>query len=1155
MHLDLPSPTYRLDGTHFAHLQQLRRSLSRSPSKPSRFQLHKSDSPRSPISPLALARAFSPKAHKPTSPIKTFSESSFGQAVPPKKKFTLRRSTANFKASPRTRQNSKSPRRNVLGDSPTGGNSTTPFYTRIAFGQENDTPARPSSSDSLESMDTDCRMFGLNDKPINFEFAQRRPDLSPGAPVKSSPLKRNDGVMNLSGTPTGFSPVAKRRSLQSVSNLGNDFESIFDQVTKRDNIHTVQSPMEDETTMNGFDFSTPINPSQSPVRRATSLRKSTVMQRNANSPRPKPAFDGEFAMPGLAASKSRNRMSLDGAIGQSTTPTQTPFRKSTFDAGRMGLPTPFVRSTAGASQPHPLSHAHTPSSTTSSVGGFTPMAPPRAPHFAAPPGRLNQSHQFSRSLPIGVPRPHAPEGEHDSFDTPFKSVQQAPVAFSTGLMSKKNRNADEPANVYVMPDTPSKRQSFPPAQADRTDVIDTPLVKRGGSLFGDWNRPQPQFGTTSTPFSAHVSKLSTESFGKGTSIFGNMSGSLQRRGSIVSVDGDDDLPDSQSPTANRTMVDTMADNDASVDDMPPTPTKGHGASSRRSKESSLRRKTFRSRPTIGDDTFAAPEVANDFNCKSSPNTVAAASHDKSTSRPREHLKSTDYDPTSVQASLARDRFLRRTKTLGRPSPLSQQILRTAFLPFSSEANANQPLASIISFGSSSPGSPGLNSSFQPTEQNRLSIAGNRRGSMNFNSSVSTFPPATPTTPRDHSVFFAENKGAIPIGLTKNDVDEAISSRFHEVKELDGGEGEFSKVYRVSQPVQGTTSNSPAGSQVWVVKKSKKPYTGKGDRERKMREVEILYALRGNEHVLHVNDHWEANSHLYIQTEYCEGGNLRRFLDTVGYSSRLDDFRIWKILLELSQVSYSRIYIRPVLTMLKGLTFIHNSGYIHLDLKPANILIDFGGSLKIADFGLASSWPAPKGIDGEGDRHYLAPEALCGRFDKPADVFALGMMLTEIAGNCVIPENGTYWTKLRSGEFEHVLPSLTWSADSSTLSRDGNGDPILENSLDAFLMSDEPQPTVQLRTASSPEEELARAPKFMVDYTDSNTMDQVVKAMLHPDPDQRPTAEQVLQCFGCQWVDQRRRAGATVYEGNFGPGEDVLATYVLDDTDADMMDMS
>jgi mitosis inhibitor protein kinase SWE1 len=246
---------------------------------------------------------------------------------------------------------------------------------------------------------------------------------------------------------------------------------------------------------------------------------------------------------------------------------------------------------------------------------------------------------------------------------------------------------------------------------------------------------------------------------------------------------------------------------------------------------------------------------------------------------------------------------------------------------------------------------------------------------------------------------------------------------------------------------------------------------------------------------------------------------------------------------------------------QGLTFIHNSGYIHLDLKPANILIDFEGGLKIADFGLASSWPAPKHIDGEGDRHYLAPEALSGGFDKPADVFALGMMLAEIAGNCVIPENGIYWQKLRSGEMDGVLPSLTWSADSGTLSRDSNGDPIPETSrasMDGFLMSDHDDSFSSMRAGSSPEEELAQAPKFMVERYNEHSMDHVVKAMLSPDPRARPTAEMVLHCFGCSWVDARRRAGATVYEGNFGPGDDVLDTYIGEghhDLDEDMMDMS
>jgi mitosis inhibitor protein kinase SWE1 len=891
--LHLPSPThphsYRLEGTHFSHLQQLRRSLSRSPSKqsskPSRFQLRNTDSPRSPLSPLGLARAFSPKAHKPTSPTATYPESPLGaQAAPATKRFSLRRSQP-FRASPRTRNSkSKSPRR-PLGDSTDTGNSTTPFVARPSQGQEN-TPRRPNP-ESPDCMDTDQRP--VNDKPIKFAFAQSRPDLSPAPPVKSSPLKRNDGLMNLNET-HGSSPNAKRRSLHGVSGLGNDFASIFDQSPAprkdTDAAHQVYNDLD------SFDFALPAT--TTPIRRGTSLRRSTLSQRVSNTPRPKPAYDGDFALPGPAASKTRNRMSLDSSLAQSTTPAQTPFRTGTFDASRMGLPQ-AARGSFGSSTPHPLSMAHTPSSASSNGRGDTPMAPPRSSVFGMPQAAPSApSQHFSRSLPLGVGRPQGPGGDAfpDSFDTPFKAVPAPPMAFSTGLLSKKNRNIDEPAagaGIYVMPDTPSKRQSFPPAAGDRTPNFDTPLVKRK-SLFGESVRPQHQFGTPSTPFSANVSKFS-DNLGKRAGIFGNSNSSLQRRGSFVSIDGDDDvLPDNQSPTANR-----MTDSQSSVEEMPPTPTKPSGGSSRRSKESSLRRKTFRSRPSIGADTFAAPENESRPTSKYSY-PIPASPHDDASSLSDGEEPSATADSPTHDLSFPRSRFLRQSKKLGRPSPLPRRAPRVT----PHKIDAKTSAAAAASFGAPSPQTPS-ESCFADFDA-RLSMAGRRRPDNHpFAQSLSALAPATPTTPRENH-FFHSVQGVIPIGLTKNDVDESLTERFHEVKQLDGGEGEFSVVYRVGKPVKVSPGRSPAGSQVWVVKKSKKPYLGAGDRTRKMREVDVLYALRGNDHVLDIKTHWEANSHLYIQTEYCEGGNLRKYLDTVGFNSRLDDFRIWKILLELSMVS-------------------------------------------------------------------------------------------------------------------------------------------------------------------------------------------------------------------------------------------------------------
>ncbi|KAL4903723.1 hypothetical protein BDW74DRAFT_168875 [Aspergillus multicolor] len=408
-------------------------------------------------------------------------------------------------------------------------------------------------------------------------------------------------------------------------------------------------------------------------------------------------------------------------------------------------------------------------------------------------------------------------------------------------------------------------------------------------------------------------------------------------------------------------------------------------------------------------------------------------------------------------------------------------------------------------------------------------------------------PATPTGPRDS---FIGKRPSLPLNIHHTpDVDPCLTSRFERVELV--GTGEFSQVYRVSQPndvsLPSIFSATPRSfkslpDQVWAVKKAKQPYSGLKDRERRIREVDALKALTNYDHIISFADSWEDNGHLYIQTEYCEEGSLDVFLTQVGLKARLDDFRIWKILLELST----------------GLKHIHDSGFIHLDLKPANILVTFEGVLKIADFGMATRWPAEEGIEGEGDREYIGPEILMGRYDKPADIFSLGLIIFEIAGNVELPDNGLSWQKLRNGDMSDV-PSLTWSSE-TTVFRDASGNPISEEpsfkelcgsdfgdddfgTPDLFGSNRERKPIHFTRSS-----ELADPPAFMIDASHEQSLDKIVRWMISPEPSDRPTADQILESFGVQFVASRRRAGATVYEGNWGPADDVLAE------DAEMIDV-
>src|SRR5207249_468371 len=134
-------------------------------------------------------------------------------------------------------------------------------------------------------------------------------------------------------------------------------------------------------------------------------------------------------------------------------------------------------------------------------------------------------------------------------------------------------------------------------------------------------------------------------------------------------------------------------------------------------------------------------------------------------------------------------------------------------------------------------------------------------------------------------------------------------------------------------------------------------------------------------------------------------------------------------------------------------YLHRrAGFLHLDLKPSNIVCE-RGQAKIIDFSIAET-PGP-GHKGAGTRQYLAPEQARGDLLTPAtDVWGIGVVLFEAATGrkpFQTDNNGGYEQLTRRAESVRNHCSLP---------------PPLAKAIDSCL---EPEPTDRPRV-----EELAKA---------------------------------------------------------------------------------
>lgn len=143
--------------------------------------------------------------------------------------------------------------------------------------------------------------------------------------------------------------------------------------------------------------------------------------------------------------------------------------------------------------------------------------------------------------------------------------------------------------------------------------------------------------------------------------------------------------------------------------------------------------------------------------------------------------------------------------------------------------------------------------------------------------------------------------------------------------------------------------------------------------------EVLSKIHYHEFIIGYHGHGKINGDLYLLMEYVEGNNLKLLL---GRGDDVLSEYVGNILIDTAQ----------------ALEHVHDSGFMHLDFKPENIIVSHSANVRLVDFDLAQPIPdKPKKMSkNPGTPAYMAPEQLQHKeIDQRVDIFAYGVMAYEL----------------------------------------------------------------------------------------------------------------------------------------------------------------